>query len=56
MDFSFFSELFYRLVNVGRNVIEFLGEDFFGHPLIYWLFGAGLITYLTAKIVLNFIL
>lgn len=44
--------IFGYLSDFGHMIIEFLFRDFNGQPLIYYLFGAGLVVFLAAKIAL----
>lgn len=45
-------KLFKRLKNIAFDVVDFLDTDILGEPLIYWLLGAGLIAYLTYRIII----
>lgn len=53
--YNFCSYLLDLLSSLGNIVIDFLFRDFFGFPLVYYMFGGGLIAYLTAKIILELI-
>lgn len=44
-------ELFKRLKNIAYDVVDFLNSDILGEPLIYWLLGAGLLAYLSWRII-----
>lgn len=47
--------VFGYLSNFAQLVLEFLFRDFNGQPLIYYLFGAGLIAFLVAKITISIV-
>ena len=41
--------------DLGSLLVELLFRNFFGYPLAFYLFGAGLISYLVAKILLELV-
>lgn len=52
---NFASYLLSLLSSLGNIIVDFLFADFLGYPLVYYMFGAGLVTFLTAKILLELI-
>lgn len=50
IEFSF--ELFNRIKNIAYDIVDFLNSNILGQPLIYWLLGAGLVAYLTYRIII----
>ena len=44
--------LFGYLSDFGNMILNFLFRDINGQPLVYYLFGAGLVVFLAAKIAL----
>lgn len=49
--YNFMNDLLMFLKEMALNIIYFTTQDIFGRPLLFWLFGAGLITYLTFKLI-----
>lgn len=41
--------------DLGERIINFMSYQFLGSPLIFWVLGAGLLTYLTAKLIISII-
>lgn len=51
MDFDFYSNIFKYIQSAAKNVLNFLDYDILNHPVLYWLLGGGLITYLVWRII-----
>lgn len=45
------NDLLIYLKELSLNVLDFVTSDILGRPLLFWLFGAGLITFLTFKLI-----